>query len=69
MTVFVFAIGFAGWMFWNWDTLQGAAAMLLIGFWPESWTAVISAFGSLWLVIGVLSAIAILVAYPILAEE
>jgi hypothetical protein len=69
VAVFIGAIGLAGWVFWNWDGLQGVAARLLIALWPESWAGANPALGSLWLAIAVLSAIAILLAYPILAEE
>jgi hypothetical protein len=69
MALFIAGIGFAGWVFWNWYALQRSAARLFISLWPQSWPAADSGLGSFWLLIGVLSAIAILLAYPIVAEE
>jgi len=63
------AVALAGWAAWNWALLQVAADWLETGLSPQTWIAAYSGESSFWSAFSVLLLAALLVAYPILAEE
>jgi hypothetical protein len=65
----VVAAALAGWAVWNWPLLQTAAGWLAASLSPQTWIAAYSAGASFWLILGVLSVAAVLLVYPIFAQE
>ncbi len=65
--------GLAFWIAWNWDAVQTRLASLLADVWPQLWVKVFSVAGatpSLYsFSVVILSLIAIVLAYPLLARD
>jgi hypothetical protein len=69
----VFAAGSAVWVVWNWSALQLKFASYLAGTWPHSWITASSALGMAPTILSsgavIVSIVAIVLAYPLLAQD